>query len=81
MLESPLTPPEKLRRQVQQIGHVRRQDLDIPGQGAVSLICGEQNEADAGCAITRLRRHSAIGSPPQLGRSGASSAIRDDVED
>src|SRR6516165_3222569 len=34
--------------------------------GTVSLTCGEQNEPDAGCALTRLRPHLAIGSPPRL---------------
>src|SRR5215471_5217744 len=37
--------------------------------GAVSLICGEQNKANADGAITRLRRQPAIGSLPRLERS------------
>src|SRR5215813_9718986 len=45
------------------------------------LNLGEQHESAGGCAITRPRRHTAIGSPPRLGRSAASSARRDGVED
>src|SRR5262249_942803 len=47
--------------------------------GIVSLTSGEQNESTASCAITRLQPHAAIGSPPRLGRSAASSARRDGV--
>ena len=39
------------------------------------------NESGAGCAITRPRRHAAIGSPPRLERSAVSIARRDGVED
>jgi len=39
------------------------------------------NESGAGCAITRPRRHTAIGSPPRLERSAVSIARRDGVED
>jgi hypothetical protein len=45
----------------------------IVSHGTVSLTCGEQNEPDAGCALTRLRPHLAIGSPPRRGISVASS--------
>ena len=39
--------------------------------GAVRLTCRDQKEPEAGCAITGPRLHSAIRSPPRLGRSAA----------
>ena len=47
--------------------------------GAVRLTRGDQKEPEAGCAITRPRLHSAIRSPPRLGRSAASIGRRDGV--
>jgi hypothetical protein len=53
--------------------------LAIARPGAVRLTCRDQKEPEAGCAITRPRRHSAIRSSPRLGRSAASIARRDGV--
>src|SRR5882724_8358019 len=50
------------------------------GIGSVRLTCLDQKEPEAGCAVTRLRLHSAIRSPPRPGRSAASIGRRDGVE-
>jgi hypothetical protein len=49
-------------------------------EGIVRLTCVEQNKPEAGCSIILPRLHSAIRSPPQLGRSAASIARRGGVE-
>ena len=41
--------------------------------------CGDQKEPEGGCAVKRLRLHSAIRSPPRLGRSAASIGRRHGV--
>jgi hypothetical protein len=46
----------------------------------VRLTSVERKEPQAEYAITLRQPHPAIGSPPRLGRSGASSARRDGVE-
>jgi hypothetical protein len=51
------------------------------GGRIVKLTCGKQTRSGAGCAITRPRRHPAIGWPPRLERSAVSIAKRDGVED
>jgi 3-phenylpropionate/trans-cinnamate dioxygenase subunit alpha len=56
-----------------------------PGNGHVLIWCCQVNlsrseKAEAGCAITLPPPHSAIRSPPRIGRSAASIARRDGVE-
>jgi hypothetical protein len=46
----------------------------------VRLACRDEKKPETGRAITLPRVHSAIRSPPQLGRSAASIARRDGVE-
>src|ERR1700720_1258084 len=66
--------PEQARSQVR--SHLP--EVKLP-EGIVNLTSGEQNESGAGCAITRPPPHSAIRSPPRLGRSAALIARRDGV--
>ena len=61
-----------------QVNRVALEDFERH-DGIVRLTRVAQSEPEARCAITLPRLHSAIGSPPRLGRSGASTARRDGV--
>src|SRR5437870_4912797 len=53
---------------------------DAAPNGAHRRLAYPPKEPEAGYKITLPRRHSAIRSPPRLGRSAASIARRDGVE-
>src|SRR5215472_14592114 len=63
-------PPEKTERLSRLISSAANDGSRV--LDTVSLTCREQNELNAGCALTWLRPHFAIGSPPRRGISAAS---------
>jgi hypothetical protein len=61
-------------------GELYRSGCDGVRHGVVRLTCVGQQELEAECAFTLRQLHSAIRSPPRLGRSAALILRRDGVE-